>query len=129
MPRVTEVTLIISNDEIVKRDGVLAFATLVLEESLVVRDIKVMERSGVIFLGMPSKKIKDRCPNCSCKNQVTDKYCHECGTRRDRSNQPSRIHTDVAFPINQDYRSYLERKIAQAYNDRVPRERRLKYVQ
>ena len=124
---ITEINLIVSTDEVAQRDGVLAFATIVLGGCFVVRDIKVMSRSGRIFLGMPSKKLKDKCPRCSVKNQITDKFCHECGLQRKRSEKPTRIHNDIAFPINKDYRLYIEKEIAECYNNQVSLERKLNY--
>ncbi len=82
---ITSVKIFPINEEKLK-----AYVTIVIEDSLVIHDIKVIVgKAGRFFVAMPSKK---------CKN----------GTFR-----------DIAHPLNQDIRAYLEQKILETYNSKV----------
>jgi len=116
---ITEVTLTLAPSNIEERDGILAFARVVLGDCFAVKDIKVMERDGNIFLGMPSRKFTDRCNKCGAKNAVTDKFCSNCGDFRQRSRMPAKIYQDLAYPINREYRRKFEQAVADQYNRQV----------
>ena len=82
---ITSVKIFPVNDEKLK-----AYATIVIEDSLVIRDIKIiMGKSGRLFVAMPSKKYKKG------------------------------LFRDIIHPLNQDIRNYLEQKVFETYNSKI----------
>ena len=74
----------------IEEEKLKAYVTVVIEDSLVIRDIKIIKgNTGRLFVAMPSKK---------CKN----------GSFR-----------DIIHPLNQDIRTYLEQKIFETYNSKI----------
>ena len=63
-----------------KNGGIKAFADIVLNDSIVIKGLKVLEdRTQALFVSMPSEKAKDgkwyetvRCLNQSLRQQITD---------------------------------------------------------
>lgn len=86
-PDLQETDLVITEIRITpKEDGALrAFATITLNNSFVVRGLKVIEGSKGRFVAMPSRQ------------------------RRDGSYQ------DIAHPITKPFRSYMETSVLQAF--------------
>ena len=70
---------------LVEEDKLKAYVTIILGDSFVVRDLKVIQGTGGLFVAMPSKKRKD-------------------GTYR-----------DIAHPMNQETRMVLEKTVLDAY--------------
>jgi len=63
---------------------VAAYCDLVLNGVLAVHAVKLLRGAdGRLHLGMPAKKITDRCPRCAGKNALVERYCGHCGLRRD----------------------------------------------
>ena len=101
-----------------------AYATVTFDNSFVVRNIKVIEGSSGLFIAMPSRKIKQPCPKCGFKNESRSKYCNQCAnplpipsrplTAADISDSQSE-HKDIAHPITQAFREYLQKKVLEAY--------------
>jgi len=104
-----------------------AYATITIDNSFVVRNIKVIEGKSGLFIAMPSRKIKESCPKCNHKNVVHSKFCNECGNRLSVSTQaisptPEETHDlrqsehkDIAHPITVQAREYIQKKILDAY--------------
>lgn len=99
-----------------------AFATITFDDSFVVRDVKIIERSEGLFIAMPSRRAKESCRRCGHGNTVRSKYCNECGSRLelkfsvpadDKAKQNE--HKDIAHPINGEFREYLEKAVLDAY--------------
>lgn len=76
---ITEVRIYLTDEE-----HVIAYASIVLDEAFIIRDLKVIEMSGKIIIAMPSKKMKD-------------------GTYR-----------DTAHPLNYETRRKIEAKVLEA---------------
>jgi len=72
-----------------EEDRLKAYVTVTFNDCFVVRDLKVINGNGGLFVAMPSKKKKD-------------------GTYK-----------DIAHPINSDFRSYLENLILEKYKDEL----------
>jgi hypothetical protein len=68
---------------------------------------------------MPSKKMQRPCPKCGFKNPITHKFCGSCGSSLNLTMEqrlaPSQQHQDIAHPINQEFRDYLQKRILEAY--------------
>jgi len=58
-----------------------AYATVTFDHVFVVRDIKVIDGKGHVFIAMPSKKLRFVCLKCSFKNEVESRIAF-CQGRR-----------------------------------------------
>jgi len=117
-----------------------AFCSLTFDQTFVVRDVKLIDGPGGLFLAMPSRKLTDRCKRCSEKNHLRARFCNHCGSRMDEhraekmagGNQmhPGRfkLHADIAHPINASCRSALEREVVEAYFEEVEKSKQPGYV-
>ena len=98
-----------------------AYATVTFDNSFVVRNIKVIEGNNGLFVAMPARKVKQFCPRCGKKIDVGSQYCNYCGTQLPansheiKDNQQA-THQDLAHPINQEFRDYLQNKVLDAYH-------------
>lgn len=116
------------------RDKLCAFASITLENAIVVRDIKIIAGGDRLFVAMPSRKLCDRCPRCGGKNYVRSRYCNDCGTRlgKDRAQlddrQRPRLYSDIAHPIHQRARTHFQEAIIAAYQKELEASRQDGYV-
>ena len=101
-----------------------AYATVTLDAVFVVRNIKIIEGTSGLFIAMPSRKIKQPCPKCNFKNEARSKYCNQCAAPLPISapvvgeTGPSSAqleHKDIAHPITQSFREYLQKRVLEAY--------------
>ena len=100
-----------------------AYATVTFDNAFVVRNIKVIEGSSGLFIAMPSRKIKQPCPKCNFKNELRSKYCNQCAaplagaTRvgQEGTSNAQLEHKDIAHPITQSFREYLQKRVLEAY--------------
>src|SRR5215813_8935543 len=60
-----------------------AFCSVTFDDAFVVRDLKIIEGTKGSFVAMPSRKLTDRCPQCSCKNHLRARFCNQCGAKLD----------------------------------------------
>jgi len=120
---ITEVRVILKDSPDKK---LKAYATVTLDNAFVIRNIKVIEGTAGCFIAMPSRKVKDPCPKCSFKNELRSKYCNQCGTmlpmpQKTPVSQPEQAvgsqseHKDIAHPITQAFRDYLQKTVLSAY--------------
>lgn len=99
-----------------------AYVTVTFDNAFVVRNIKVIEGANGLFIAMPSRKIKQPCPKCNFKNELRSKYCNQCGSQlpivaRAAGQEASAQleHKDIAHPITQSFREYLQKRVLEAY--------------
>ncbi len=101
-----------------------AYVTVTFDNAFVVRNIKVIEGSSGLFIAMPSRKIKQPCSKCNFKNELRSKYCNQCGAQLPLVSRPigemgtsnaQLEHKDIAHPITQSFREYLQKRILEAY--------------
>jgi len=99
-----------------------AYVTVTFDNAFVVRNIKVIEGSSGLFIAMPSRKVKQPCLKCNFKNELRSKYCNQCGAQlpftartvgQDANAQLE--HKDIAHPITQSFREYLQKRVLEAY--------------
>jgi stage V sporulation protein G len=108
---ITEVRVKLTSNQ---SDRVRAFCSVTFDREFVVRDIKVIEGTSGLFVAMPSRKISDHCPKCRGKNHLRAKHCNECGTKLRENRAPrngagrSKLHADIAHPINMSCRERLQ---------------------
>lgn len=102
-----------------------AYTTVTFDNAFVVRNIKVIQGSDALFIAMPSRKVKNPCPKCNFKNEVGSRFCNHCGASLHSSEAQSvkpdakAEHRDIAHPISQEFRDYLQTKILEAYKKEV----------
>lgn len=104
-----------------------AVCTMTIDDCFVVRDIKIVEGPYGLFVAMPSRRNRFRCPKCSHKNEFRARFCNACGARTpgsaashqgDRTEQGRPLdHSDVAHPINSECREMIQRCIIEAYQE------------
>lgn len=102
-----------------------AYATVTFDNAFVVRNIKVIEGNSGLFIAMPSRKLKTACPKCGFRNETKSKYCNQCATQlpavsrpltaEHESNGAQSEHRDIAHPITQIFRDYLQKRVLEAY--------------
>ena len=116
------------------RDKLRAYATITLDDSLVIRDLKVIEGAKGPFVAMPSRKLQERCSGCGTKNHVRARFCNECGARQhhripsDEAAARVRLYADIAHPIHQRSRDEIQDHVLRAYGDELHRSRQHGYV-
>jgi len=117
-----------------QRDKLRGFASVTIDDCLVIRDIKIIEGGRGLFVAMPSRKLCDRCPACAGKNPIRARYCNDCGHRLgvergdiDDRGRP-RLYADISHPINQAARDYVQNRILEAYFDELERSKQEGYV-
>ncbi|MFA5431231.1 MAG: septation protein SpoVG family protein [Candidatus Omnitrophota bacterium] len=108
-----------------------AYATVTFDNAFVVRNIKVIEGNNGVFIAMPSRKLKFACPKCGFKNEIRSKYCNQCGAQLPFTSAPAETdaaggaqseHKDIAHPITQSFREYLQKKILDIYEQEKRRD-------
>jgi stage V sporulation protein G len=104
-----------------QEDKLRGFASITLDDCLVIRDLKIIEGAKGLFVAMPSRKLHDRCPSCGCKNPLRARYCNDCG-RRLRDNRGDtdprgrvRLYADIAHPIHQVGRDQVQNSVVATY--------------
>ena len=116
------------------RDKLRGFASITIDDCLVVRDVKIIEGGRGLFVAMPSRKLCDRGPACAAKNHMRARFCNDCGARltdsrgdMDERGRP-RLYADICHPISQDARDRVQNAVLQAYADELVRSKQEGYV-
>jgi len=117
-----------------QRDKLRGFASITLDDALVIRDIKIIDGGDRLFVAMPSRKLHDRCSACGGKNYIRARYCNDCGKRLrpdraelDERGRP-RLYADIAHPIHQVSRDLIQNAILEEYAREVERSKQVGYV-
>jgi len=119
---ITEVKVRLAEDSTERLRG---FCTITFDREFVVRDIKIIEGTRGLFVAMPSRKVTDHCPRCRGKNHLRAKYCSDCGQLLPGNRAPdpnegsSKLHVDVAHPINSECRNRIQKAILAAYDQEM----------
>ena len=99
-----------------------AYATMTFDHEFVVRDVKVIEGKKGLFVAMPSRKLRESCPECRFSNEIRSKFCNQCGHRLESASRPvegsgeaKNEHRDMAHPITPQSREYIQGKVLEAY--------------
>ena len=99
-----------------------AYTTVTFDNAFVVRNIKVIQGSSGLFIAMPSRKMKFACPKCGFKNEKGSKFCNKCGAALPADSVEhleedggKADHRDIAHPVTQHFREYLQTKVLDAY--------------
>ncbi|MHC4872522.1 MAG: SpoVG family protein [Planctomycetota bacterium] len=118
--QVTEVKVRIVRDG--GKEKLRAFASITLDNSFVVREVKVIEGDKGLFVAMPSRKVTEKCRKCNHRNVVQSKFCNICGDRLPPESasdnfQREKLYMDVAHPINSQCRNMIHQAVIDEYND------------
>ncbi len=98
-------------------DRLRAFCSITIDDSFVVRDLKIIDGSNGPFVAMPSRKLSGHCQRCNHKNHLRATYCNHCGVKLqldgDSSgyDSPQKLYADVAHPINSDCRELIQNAV------------------
>ncbi len=95
-------------------DRLRAFCSITIDNSFVVRDLKIIDGSNGPFVAMPSRKLTGHCGRCRHKNHLRASYCNHCGGKlgsdADSSfDSPQKLYADVAHPINSQCREMIQK--------------------
>jgi stage V sporulation protein G len=112
-----------------------AFCSITIDNEFVVREIKVIEGAGGLFIAMPSRKMTDHCEKCGGKNHLRAKFCNNCGAslRQNRARKDvkgkMKLHTDIAHPINGECRQRIQEKVTAAFKEEMNNSKQPGYKQ
>jgi stage V sporulation protein G len=114
-------------------DRLKAFCSMTLDNEFVVRDIKIIEGTGGLFVAMPSRKMSDHCSKCGGKNHLRAKFCSNCGGKLNEGRIKQdvqgrmKLHADIAHPINASCRKKIQQAIVKAYHEEVEKSKQPGY--
>ncbi len=114
-----------------KKNRLMAFCSITIDNDFVVRDLKIIEGYKGAFVAMPSRKLADKCTKCGCKNHLRARFCNDCGAKLDdkrglgesrgeageESRGKFKLYADTAHPINSKCRDEIEQKVLAAYKE------------
>lgn len=136
----TEIIIKLAGPEDPGRPRLLAYATVVFDDSLAVHDLKIIDGRDGLFVAMPSKPAPVRCP-CGRKNVVPErvgetlyvkrnddyvaigKDCPDCGQPLPQLERGRRF-LDIAHPIRHSFRGELEQAVLAEYRALTEREQK-----
>ena len=128
---ITEIRIKLVHDP---RDKLRGFASITIDDALVIRDLKIIEGAKGLFVAMPSRKLQDRCPGCAGKNTLRARFCNDCGRRlREQRGDADergrvRLYADIAHPIHQEGRELVQRRVVDAYSIELEASKKEGYV-
>ncbi len=111
-----------------------AFCSITLDNSFVIRDLKIIEGANGPFVAMPSRKLTAHCPQCGCKNHLRAAYCNQCGQRlkEDRAVKDEdgrvKLYADIAHPIHSACREMIQDRVIREFREELERAKQPGYV-
>ena len=99
-----------------------AYCAVIFDGCFVVHNVRVIEKANGLLVAMPSRKVTVKCNRCGFKNAIDANYCSSCGndvTAARKAQTETKIHFDIAHPINADCRQKIEQEVLAAYNEHV----------
>ena len=107
-------------------DRLRAFCSITIDDCFVIRDLKIIEGGGGMFVAMPSRKLTNPCHRCRHKNQIRATYCNHCGAKQKQRRQAggesgSKLYADVAHPINTECREAIQNAVIQEFEQELQR--------
>ncbi len=116
-----------------KDDRLKAFCSITMDNEFVVRDIKIIEGTGGVFVAMPSRKMSDHCEKCGGKNHLRAKFCNNCGAKLSENRVQKdakgrmKLHADIAHPINSECRKKIQDSVSKAYEEELEKSKQPDY--
>lgn len=104
-------------------DRLRAFCSITIDQSFVVRDLKIIDGTSGPFVAMPSRKLTGHCGRCSSKNHLRATYCNHCGAKLSghNANSPQKLYADVAHPINSECREMIQQAVIEEFEAELDR--------
>ncbi|WP_146516790.1 septation protein SpoVG family protein [Rubripirellula amarantea] len=107
-------------------DRLRAFCSITIDDSFVVRDLKIIDGTNGPFVAMPSRKLTGHCGKCNHKNHLRATYCNHCGTKLKSSSDsnydaPQKLYADVAHPINSECREEIQSVVINEFQAELQR--------
>ncbi|EMI43256.1 SpoVG family protein [Rhodopirellula sp. SWK7] len=104
-------------------DRLRAFCSITIDQSFVVRDLKIIDGSHGPFVAMPSRKLTGHCNRCGSKNHLRASFCNQCGAKLFSGNvdSPQKLYADVAHPINSECREMIQNAVIEEFNAELQR--------
>lgn len=103
-----------------------ASASVTINNSFVINEIKIIDRDGELFISMPARRFYDHCPFCECKNPVDSLHCSSCGIELkenravpDPRTGKIRAYVDIAHPTDRQTRGMIQRIVLDAYHEEL----------
>ncbi len=99
-------------------DRLLAFCSMTIDDSFVVRDLKIIDGNNGPFVAMPSRKLAASCSGCRSKNHLKAIHCNQCGVRLQEHkslNGKEKIYADIAHPINAACRELIQTRVLEDF--------------
>ena len=121
---ITEVRVKLMEDS---DDRLRAFCSVTIDDSFVVRDLKIIDGTSGPFVAMPSRKLTSHCPKCGAKNHLRARYCNHCGAAQPverASRDPegrAKLYADIAHPINSACREMIQTRVIAEYQEELQR--------
>ena len=100
----------------------VAYATLVVNGSLKITNIRIINTGDRFIVSMPSRPtIRTTCA-CQCAIQNFWNYCPLCGnfipkTQNDKENND--LFRDIVFPVNKETRTMINEAVLTAYHEEL----------
>jgi len=101
-------------------DRLRAFCSITIDDSFVIRDLKIIDGSNGPFVAMPSRKLTGHCQRCRHKNHLRATYCNHCGIKLSSDSEgsydsPQKLYADVAHPINGECREMIQTAVVEGF--------------
>jgi stage V sporulation protein G len=104
---------------------------MTFDDWFVVRNVKIIQGTNGLFIAMPSRKAVEACVKCGFKNARGSRYCNQCGkeisgreqarSQEETAGEKQGGHMDIAHPVTQECRLYIQKEILEAYNNEITR--------
>lgn len=115
-----------------QRGKILAYCTITLNGQFIVYDFKILRDDlGNLYVGMPSRRLYDKCERCNFKNVRFMRFCNGCGCQLPpypeiaEDGRRPKVFEDSAHPIDSEFRAYLSNTILDSYESFIRETRRL----
>ena len=104
-------------------DRLRAFCSITMDQSFVIRDLKIIDGTNGPFVAMPSRKLSGHCVRCGYKNHLRAAYCNQCGVKQRLAaiDAPQKLYADVAHPINSDCREMISAAVLAEFEAELKR--------
>ncbi|MEM1225320.1 MAG: SpoVG family protein [Planctomycetota bacterium] len=112
-------------------DRLRAFCSITVDQSFVIRDLKIIDGAHGPFVAMPSRKLTGHCSKCGAKNHLRAAFCNTCGARlhgmHSSVDSPQKLYADVAHPINSECREMIQDAVIAEFEAELSRSRQPGY--
>ena len=106
-------------------DRLRAFCSITIDQSFVVRDLKIIDGTNGPFVAMPSRKLTGHCTKCGQKNHLRASFCNQCGSRvphlSSSGDHAQKLYADVAHPINSECREMIQDAVISEFQHELSR--------